>query len=135
MPSLSLSSTASTRAFAGTGRRRGLARPRKVPAVCASVDVVLDALIREYVCPVVARCAGLGVGDAGHQHAVLSAFADLAHTYRMDHGQGHVLRALLADDPWTAMRLAHALDQYNRALEVIGEAVSSLPELPADRGV
>lgn len=90
----------------------------------------LDALVRAYVCPVFAHCAGLSVGTTQHQHTILGAYADLSNNFDIESGQGYVLRALLADDPWTALRLAEAFDAYNSALHRIRDMLLDLPDLP-----
>jgi hypothetical protein len=89
----------------------------------------LDALVREHVCPMYSYCEMLLGGSEQHQHAVVSTFRDLARTFNINHGAGYVLRALLADDPWTALRLAEGFDSYNIALERVHDALTNLPEV------
>jgi hypothetical protein len=88
----------------------------------------LDHLVRTHVCPMVAECAGvlLGDGDPANQHDVVRVFYDLAAAYDIRHGEGYVLRALLHGDAWSARELCVGFDAYNAGLEVIRGVVDRL---------
>lgn len=101
-----------------------------VPVAVAGGVTDLDVLVRDFVCPVFERCVELV--DQDTRHAVLREFHDLATTFDIRHGVGYVLRALLGDDPWTALRLAEAFDAYNAALDRIRDAIGTLPDTPRD---
>lgn len=86
----------------------------------------LHTLVSSYVC---GDCLGLYVGDAQHQQDVLNAFFDLSAAFNIEHGQGYVLRALLAGDWWTAKELSAAFDAWNSSLTLIHHALDRLPDV------
>lgn len=105
---------------------RRVARPARRPP---SASAGLDALVQEYVCPLVDRCAGLDLGDEQRQNDVMSTFYDLTAAYVLDHGEGYVLRALLQGD-WPAVReLCIGFDAYNAGLSLIHAGIDHLHPL------
>lgn len=109
---------------------------RRPVAVAASADLVpaLDGLLRQFVCPAAVECAGLVVpGDPPTQQRVVDTFIDFAHAFDLSHGQGYVLRALLAGDMWTARELAMGFDVYNAGLDLVHQALERLPEVVTDQ--
>jgi hypothetical protein len=105
------------RAVADAVAASGLAASAAVPA--------LASLLTEHVCPDVASCAGLYLGEPERQMRVVELFWDLARAYDISHGgHGYVLRALLDADLWTAKQLCMGFDQYNAGLGLIRAALT-----------
>ncbi len=92
----------------------------------AAVVPELQALLTQFVCPDFRECAGLVVGPEARQDAVVGLFWDLTHAYTIQHGEGFVLKALLAGDFETAREIAAGFTEYNAGLRLIHAALAQL---------
>ena len=124
------SSAATPRTALPTTVRARQVRRRVRVTACAEPAALLpelETVLRLHVCPAIAECAGLNIGDAARQQDVLDAFWAYTHAFELGHGgHEHVLRALLAGDAWNARQLAVSFDLYNASLDLIHAALDGV---------
>ena len=105
-------------------------RPKRL-TVKADAGVVPEMLevLKNYVCPVIHKCAGLYIGTEEHQISVLSKLHAIADHYNIINAEEHVIRALLIDDDILAVKIADATDIYHQSVSYVREMISKLPAI------